>query len=339
MPRLMACALVLAAVAPAAARPDPDPAPADGVGRVSALVEEPNLPRDLDPVWAPPFVTPPRLNPAVPPSAVPALSPPSRFPLTDFRLSQTYLPKLGQDGFGNLDTEFAAQVALPGWEPLGKPLLLKGGWGIHLWDGPSSSTIGTDPGLPGAVYDLYLDLGWKPRPAEWLFLDLGLTPGLYTDFHAIPSEAFRLKGRFIAMLALSEKFQFVGGVLYVNRLGPKVIPAGGFRWVPNDDTLFQVVFPQPKIARRVGSVGGTDCWVYGAGEFGGGTWAYQRPDGSAGAVDLNDYRVLLGTELKRADGWLVRAEVGYVWGRELESLNRPLVTPGDAVLVRLALIY
>jgi hypothetical protein len=316
---------------PAAAQAPPAGA---GVERVRALVENPNLTRDIDTPFAPPPVDRPR-SPADGREAPPVPPPePAKSLLTDFKLSQTYLPRFGANGFGNHDTELSVQLALPGWEPLGKPLLLKGGFGVHAWDG-----LAGDPALPGAVYDLYLDLGWKPRPAEWLFLDLGITPGLYTDFRAFPHEAFRLRGRALAIVALSEKFQFVGGVLYVNRNAKKLIPAGGFIWSPDDGMKFQIVFPQPKVALRVGAFGETAWWVYAAGEFGGGTWAYERPDGSTNSVDYNDYRAIVGSEFRRADGWCVRAEAGYVFGRELVPLNAPRVTPSDSVMLRLALVY
>ena len=323
--RLAGCVVALLAAPPLAAQTG-----GAGVEPARLLLEDPNLPRDIDP--APPRPAAPDPPPLAGTAA--ALTDPPNAALTDFRLSQTYLPRFGRTGFGNHDTDLAAQFAFPGWDPLGKPLLLKGGVGVHAWDGPAA-----DPGLPGAVYDFYLDLGWKPRPAEWLFLDLGLTPGLYTDLRAFPHEAFRPRGRGLAVVALSERLQFVGGVLYVNRNGTKVIPAGGVLWTPDEATRCQLVFPQPKAARRLASRGGAEWWVYLAGEFGGGTWAYERPDGSTNSVDLNDYRVILGGELKRAYGWALRAEAGYVWGRELVPLNAPRVTPADTLMARLALVY
>lgn len=325
---------VLLVATPAAAQ-----SPAGGVERVTAVVENPNLPRDIDPPFYPPLVVKPR-PPADGREAPPAPPPePPKSMLTDFKFSQTYLPRFGPSGFGNHDTELSVQVALPGWEPLGKPLLLRGGFGVHAWDGPTNDGLDRDPALPGAVYDLYLDLGWKPRPAEWLFLDFGITPGLYTDVRAFPHEAFRLRGRALAVVATSERFQFVGGVLYVNRNAKKLVPAGGFIWSPDEGTKFQLVFPQPKVALRVGAFGEAAWWLYAAGEFGGGTWAYERPDGSTNTVDYNDYRVILGSEFKRADGWTLRAEAGYVFGRELVPLNAPRVTPTDSVMVRLALVF
>jgi hypothetical protein len=43
--------------------------------------------------------------------------------------------------------------------------------------------------------------------------------------------------------------------------------------------------------------------------------------------------------LKRGDGWLLRAEASYVWGRQVLPLNGPTISPSDTVMLRLALIY
>ena len=143
----------------------------------------------------------------------------------------------------------------------------------------------------------------------------------------------------VAIVALSERFQLVGGALYINRDAKKLIPAGGFIWCPNEDTKVQMVFPQPKVARRVSTFGDRALWIHVAGEFGGGTWTYARPDGSPSSVDYNDYRAILGAELRRPDGWILRAEIGHVWGRELIPLNGPTVTPSNTVMARLAMVF
>ena len=153
------------------------------------------------------------------------------------------------------------------------------------------------------------------------------------------AEAFRVRGRALAIVALSERFQVVGGVLYVNRNDTKLIPAGGCSTRRTRRRSCSWSFPQPKVARRIGCADGRAWWAYAAGEFGGGTWAYEQPAAASRLGRLNDYRVLLGTELKRPDGWLVRAEVGYVWGRELLPLNAPRVTPADTVMLRVGLVY
>lgn len=341
-----------------------------------AVYADPNLPRDIP---LPDPTAPPAVPPWRPPVDGPAAPPPTARPsplVTALQLDQTYLPRAGHHkGFGVNDTEMALTVATP-WEPLGKPVRLKGGWGIHLWDGPTrkrdrltvSDTIraehtdpdgvvmsyefryprsggprivpaGPDPALPGAVYDLYLDVGWRPRLAEWLFADLGVTPGVYGDFRTTSADFFRLRGRGLAIVALSEKFQFVAGVLYVNRNQTKLIPAGGVLWRPNEWTDYQLVFPVPKAGKRLGVWGGNQAWAYLAGEFGGGTWAVERPGGRAGSVDYNDYRLVLGAEVRRSDGWNLKVEAGPVFGRELVFADGVEYRPSGTWMARAGLNF
>src|SRR5262245_58321764 len=101
--RAVCCAAALLVAQPAVAQ-----TAGAGVERVKALVENPNLPRDIDPDPVPP--------PALRPDGPAPLSEPPKSALTDFKLSQTYLPRFGHNGFGNHDTELSVQYALPGWE-------------------------------------------------------------------------------------------------------------------------------------------------------------------------------------------------------------------------------
>jgi hypothetical protein len=325
-----------------------------------ARYENPNLPQDIPA---------PDVADVLPPAAGPTAL------LAGFQFDQTYLPRTGHHkGFGVNDSELSLTLNTP-WEPLGKPIRLKVGGGAHLWDGPTrkrdrvpwqESTFevvredgervtgtmrlplsdgprilpaGPDPLLPGAVYDLYLDFGWRPRLAEWLFADLGVTPGVYGDFRTTGADFFRLRGRGLAIIALSEQFQFVAGVLYINRNQTKLIPAGGILWKPNEWTDYQLVFPVPKASKRFGVWGETQFWGYVAGEFGGGTWAVQRPDGQATSVDYNDYRVILGAEVRRPNGWNLKVEAGPVFGRELVFTDGLEYNPSGTWMVRAGLNF
>lgn len=327
----------------------------------------PNLPQDIR--------TPdPLSEPAYPPRSVPTANESRKPVLTGFQIDHTHLPRTDQHkGFGVDDTELAVTLTTP-WEPLGKPIRLKAGAGFHQWDGPGrkrdrlvySETVqgwmpepdgtyrafefqmsratdsrvvpvGPDPALPGSVYDLYLDVGWRPRLAEWLFADLGVTPGVYGDFRTSSADFFRLRGRGLAIIALSEQFQFVAGVLYVNRNQTKLIPAGGILWKPNEWTDYQLVFPVPKMSKRLGVWRDHQAWGYVAGEFGGGTWAVQRPDGKAASVDYNDYRAILGTEVRRPDGWNLKVETGPVFGRQLWFTDGLEYRPSATWMVRAGL--
>lgn len=90
------------------------------------------------------------------------------------------------------------------------PVTIRPGVAAHFWEGPSA---GRGPGLPPSLYDSFVDIGWRPKLADWLYADLVLTPGLYSDFKDFNSETFQLRGRALGIVAFSPQFQLVGGAL------------------------------------------------------------------------------------------------------------------------------
>jgi hypothetical protein len=194
--------------------------------------------------------------------------------------------------------------------------------------------------LPGAVYDFYTDFGWRPRPFEWLFIDLKLTPGIYTDLKS-HEDAFRPRGQAIAIIALSEQFQFVAGAVYTNRVRTTLVPAGGFRYAPSEDTEFRIVFPAPKISHRIGTYGDYKIRAYLSGEFGGGAWAVERSDGRNDTVDYSDLRAIAGVEAVGPGGRSWHAEVGYVFDRRIDYASNfpPTFRPGNTVMLRVGTSY
>src|SRR5262249_12526537 len=205
--------------------------------------------------------------------------------------------------------------------------------------GPDSNHAG-HPDLPPQVYDLNLEFGWRPRLARWLFADVAVQPGLYTDFREVNADSFRLRGRGLALAAFSERFQVVGGLLYTNLNNTKVLPAGGFLWSPGDDWRVEMVFPSPKVAYRFACAGDRQWWGYVAGEFGGGAWTIERGNGVGDNVDYTDWRVLLGVEY-RSGLWLKgHVEVGYVFSRSLDYVSAtPNFEPDGTVLLRAGVVY
>jgi len=251
----------------------------------------------------------------------------------------TWLPRSGRDGLGVSEAELSTVfgVALPGG---GAPLKITPAFAARLWDGPDSSAGFARPDLPPRIYDLSLDVGWRPRLAEWLFADLGITPGLYGDFAEINEHTLRLRGRSLGIVAFSPQLQIVAGLLYVNRNNTKLLPAGGVLWSPDDATHLELVFPQPKVSRRLLTTEGGQWWGYVAGEFGGGAWEIERADGRPDSVDYRDIRVLIGLEHLNDAGVKWRAELGYVFGRRLDYTSAtPDFRPGDTVLLRAGLRY
>jgi hypothetical protein len=256
-----------------------------------------------------------------------------------WKFDLTFLPEGGNTGFGILDLEGAVTFRVPidGHLP---PLLITPGLGIHLWNGPDRFFPGSDNGRL-TLYDLYVDFGWRPRLAEWLFIDLGITPGIYSDLKKVTTDSFLLRGRAVGIFAFSESFQIVAGLLYVNRLNTDIIPALGFMWTPSEDTKLQLVFPQPKVSHRFHCANGVEWWGYVAGDFGGGTWTVKRDSDHLAIVDYRDWRFLVGMEAITQYDLHGRIEAGVAFNRrfEFDSWWRTAYEPDSAFILRFGLTY
>lgn len=251
----------------------------------------------------------------------------------------TYLAGGGDNGFGIIDLETSLTMQFP-FDPCLAPLTVKPFLGIHFWDQPTVGPLNFSLGLPDRVYDIYVDFGWAPRVADWFYLDMGLTPGLYTDFDNSRSDQFRFRGRLVGIFATSEALQFVAGIAYINRNETKWLPVVGVVWNPTSETKVQLVFPQPRISHRIWNNHASEGWVYVAGEFGGGTWAVNRYGYLDDSVDYNDWRLNLGLELKHCSGIRGFFEVGYVFNRELlfETYGGK-VDVNDTIMLRAGLVF
>jgi hypothetical protein len=246
---------------------------------------------------------------------------------------------MGQRSLAIDDVEACVTLAAPLAEGL-DPLLLTPGAGMHFWKGPGRGAAAAPPDLPTQLYDAHLEIGWQPRLAPWLFADLAVIPGVYTDFRDVNAESFQMRGRGLAVVAFSPRLQIAAGVLYPNFNHTKLLPAGGVIWNPDDDTRLQFLFPRPKLARRVGAWGGGEWWVYVAGEFGGGRWSVERADGAAESIDYTDARALLGLECLAPAGPSGHAEVGYVFDRRVTFTGgAPDYQPGGTLLLRAGVRY
>jgi hypothetical protein len=252
----------------------------------------------------------------------------------------TNLLKLNERGFGITDLEGQLAITIPLGEGIA-PLKIVPGAAMRWWNGPTAAVGVGQPDLPSRVYDFYADIGWRPRPAKWLFIDFKVTPGFYSDLENTSHGAFRPRGQGLAIIALSEQFQIVAGVVYANRVRTKVVPAGGIRWAPNDDTEFRLVFPAPRISHRICTWRETSFKLYLAGEFGGGAWAVRRDDGQNDVVDYSDLRLLSGLEAALPDNRRWYAEFGYVFNRRIDYASGVTSTfgPSDTVLFRAGFTY
>jgi len=167
-----------------------------------------------------------------------------------------------------------------------------------------------------------------------------LQPGAFTDFNTVSTNSFRFKGRGLGVFSYSPNLEILAGVEYLNRDDIKILPAGGVIWTPTPDVRYEILFPYPKLARRLKTIGTTDWWGYVAGEYGGGAWKVSRANGTGDSADYGDLRLIFGLEwqgLSEINGYF---EVGYVFERELQyTSGTPSFRPNDAVMLRAGLNY
>jgi hypothetical protein len=259
-------------------------------------------------------------------------------------LTDTWLARLGDGGFGMNDLEAGAVFALP-FPTRTWPLLITPGFIAHWLDGPA----GVD--LPPRVYEAYTEFRWLPRFTQRLRADAAIMPTYNSDFRA-SRDALRITGYGAGIWQWTPKMKLVLGASYLDRHDVAVLPIAGISWHPSDDWKLDLVFPKPKIARRIGQYGtlcpasgGSCCpeieyWLYVAGELGGGIWAFEHTDGIEDVFSYRDYRLMLGIERKVFFGLDSRLEVGYAFNRRIEfQSGLPDVEPGDTVMVRGALTY
>ncbi|HUQ70715.1 MAG TPA: DUF6268 family outer membrane beta-barrel protein [Planctomycetaceae bacterium] len=191
-------------------------------------------------------------------------------------------------------------------------LMLNPGIAAHALNGP----LTTD--LPPSLYDAWLEFRWLKKINDRWMLDLVVTPSYFSDFENKSNDAFRLPGRALAMWTATPEVQLLFGVINFDREDVGWLPAAGLIWTPNDDYKVELLFPRPRVMRKLSE---DDCqtrWVYAGGEFGGGSWAINREDGTEDVVTYSVLRFLVGYEAKKKDGFSPRVEAGYLFGRSIE---------------------
>ena len=243
----------------------------------------------------------------------------------------------GDDSFGINDVELSTVLALP-IPSRDFPLVVTPGFAVRYLDGPQVSD------LPSRVYDAYTQFRWFRRYTPRWASDLAVSPGVYSDFLQEDPESFRITGHAATAWTWTERAKIVLGAAYLDRPDAVSIPIGGLIWTPNDGVKRDLVFPHPKVSRRIrwerNCPQCTEDWIYLAGEFAGDAWAIRRADGGNDQVVLSDYRVILGVERKSLGGLSSRVEVGYVFSRRIRyTSGTPEYWPTDTVMVRGGLSY
>jgi hypothetical protein len=235
------------------------------------------------------------------------------------------------------DAELDVVFALP-FLTVQTPLLITPFYGVHFLDGPVT------PDVPPRLHDAAITFqNIRPINDRWLAM-FDITLGQYADDDNFDSsEAFRVTGGGAGVYRSSDQWKWVLGATYVDRINTKILPIAGFIYTPNDDYEYNLVFPLPKISRRLPwseAPGRDERWAYLGGEFGGGKWAVQRVDGTTDRLDITDWRVFVGLERRIVGGLSRHVEIGYVFLRKLEyQEDGNEIDLSDTLMVRGGLTY
>ena len=235
----------------------------------------------------------------------------------------TWLAGGGDAGFGMTDLELCFDFRFPGAAET--PCVIAPGFVARLWEGPA----GYD--MPDQVYDAFVDVSWSPPLSDCWSLHFGASPGLYGDFREFDRRALLVPARAFLMFDWTPRFRMLGGLVFTDRLRPRILPIAGLVWWPSDALVLELLLPRPRVAWRVGTAWGVEWWGYVAGEFSGGNWLVHRPDDTAELVNYSDLRALFGLEASL---------VGYVFERSLFFDGpTPSLDPDDTLLVRAGVAF
>ncbi len=306
----------------------------------------------------PPAYTPPPYSPTAPSPYAPAPYSPTpsalypegiQMPQSNFSFDQTlkfmqdvrlrweWLAPIGDRPLGLNDVQTNVTFAVPFFRTT-SPLMITPGFGIQFWEGPvTEAPYFAD--LPPRTYEAFLDSAWYPRVNNWFSAQLGVRVGAYTDFNTFNTNSIRIMGRGLGVVNITPTWQVALGVVYLDRVLIKILPAGGLIWVPNPDARYEFLFPNPRGTRRWTTLGNTDIWVYLAGEYGGGSWTAQR-EMLSDQFDYNDLRVFGGIESFGLRGFHAFFEVGYVWDRKIiYRFGPPDFPASDTIMLRAGATY
>jgi hypothetical protein len=256
----------------------------------------------------------------------------------------------GNRELGINDLNLSATFAFPLLYNTQTPLLVTPGFAVHYWEGPVSIAPAApgDPApadMPPRTYDAYLDFAWNPWVTDFFGGELDFRTGVYSDFVQVTSQSLRVFGKGVAVVKLTPCLTLKAGLWYLDRVKVKMLPAGGLVWTPNADVYFDLLFPNPKIAKRLTTWGNTDWWFYGRGEYGGGVWTVKRnPDFynlRHDLVDYDDIRIAVGLEFKTPRQFSGYFEAGLACSRELnyKSGLPPAYFPRNTVFLGAGMSY
>lgn len=251
-------------------------------------------------------------------------------------LDYTFLPRGNKDnGFGFSEISYKTEFTIPTcFLPEKEPIYIIPGVDLHWWDGPIGPPYSRHHFSPKG-YGAYLEFGSAPRFNDLFILDISARFGVYSDYSKIQSDSLRITGKADIHLALTREIEGVFGIGYYNRQHIKLLPRFGIIWRPNEQVVWELVFPNPKLTRYLTRINNTDWSMYLKGDYGGGTWYIK--DNADDLGYLTDYNeILLGAGLEFTNHALINGyvEFGGSFSRELYADGTAWCKPPSTIYLK-----
>jgi hypothetical protein len=188
--------------------------------------------------------------------------------------------------------------------------------------------------VPDQAYGLSLDIQLDQAFSRKFSIQLGATPGLYTDWQNLSGEAIRVPARFFGSYVVGPKLVLLGGAVYTAQPEFPVVPALGLIWTPSKTWRWELIAPRPRLVYTV-----RDNWLlYGQFLFDSSTYAI-RSNGRDDLLQYRDFRVALGTEWKTRSNTRLFGELGAAFGRRLDLQHGPDHNVDPGVYLRTGLRF
>lgn len=256
-----------------------------------------------------------------------------------FQASVEWQPSASDVGISSYDLS-VQQPIYPVFGP--PPPFINAGYSFTRIDAPASF------GLPDSLHEYSLGMSWMRRINEAWRARVTLSTAFASDLDNTGTDAWQFRGGAFALYRPNEQWSYAAGVLATGRADLPVIPAVGLVWEPKRDVKVNLMMPNPRLSLLFAETTARQHWVYFGGGISGGTWAYQRGDGTNDLLSYGEWRLVAGWEFFppqppgtfRPSGPRFNAEIGYSVGRNFEfDSHRPDLSLSNALLLRTSVSF
>jgi hypothetical protein len=196
------------------------------------------------------------------------------------------------------------------------------------WNGPTS------PDMPPNGFGTFLDFSVQPKFNDSFSLIAWGRFGISSDFNNMSSDAFRYQAHLEGIGRISPNMHLHAGVIYYGRARVKMLPTMGVVWKPDENWVFRLVFPNPKISRRLWMGPQADWWGYVRMDYSGGSWDIEN----YGLTDYNDIRLGTGIDFDSPGVMGGYFEFGGSFARELYYGGHSTSLPA-ALYLKMGIIF